>query len=118
MLYSINTEGKAGVDDCRYDNWLNTDITAKHRAVSSMDNQTDLSIALGINGKFRGQEKINDLDISNTGGEVIYFSPGLQLSISGFIIEASFQYPFYHRLNGAAQLGEDFKSYLSLRYVL
>lgn len=118
VLYSINTTGETADDDDRYGNWLNSDITARYQILYSAMNQTDLFLALGVNGEFRGREKLNDREIENTGGEVLYFSPGLQLEISALTIEASVQYPFYHCLNGEAQLDENLKSYLSINYGL
>lgn len=119
VLYSINTTGEAGKVDYRYGNWLNADITVKHEILSSEMKIRNLFLTLGINGEIRGQEEINGLIIKNTGGEVLYLAPGIQLMFSPAItIEASIQYPFYHNLNGKAQLGEDIKTFFGVNYLL
>lgn len=117
VLYSINTTGRAGDDDYRFGNWLNADITAKYPVLSANGKHAFLS--LGLNGEFRGKEEINGQIIENTGGEVLYLAPGVQVMMSRvFIIEASLLYPFYHNLNGVEQLGEDFKTFFGVNYLL
>ncbi|MFQ5650019.1 MAG: transporter [bacterium] len=119
LLYSFNTTGEAGEDDYRYGNWLNADLTAKVELLSSQRSGRSFFLTFGLNGEFRGKEKINGQEIENTGGEVLYLSPGVQIKISRSIkVEASFQYPFYHNLNGEQQLGEDFKTFFGFNYLL
>ncbi len=116
LLYSINTTGESGDDDYRFGNWLNAEVTAKYPIVSGKRN---LFLSLGLNGEFRGKEEINNVTLSNTGGEVLYLAPGLQFMFSRrFVLEASVFYPFYHNLDGSEQLGEDFKSFFGINYVL
>lgn len=116
VLYSINSTGEAGEDDYRFGNWLNADITAKYPIISGKRN---LFLALGLNGEFRGKEEINGQTIANTGGEVLYLAPGLQLMLSRhFILETSLLYPVYHNLNGNEQLGEDLKTFFGVNYLL
>lgn len=116
LLYSINTTGEAGSDDYRFGNWLNGDITARYPILAGKRN---LFLSLGLNGEIRGQEEINGQTLSNTGGEVLYAAPGVQFMLSRHLtLEASFLYPFYHNLNGAEQLGEDFKSFFGVSYLL
>ncbi|MFQ5638330.1 MAG: hypothetical protein ACE5IR_10100 [bacterium] len=118
-LYSINATGEAGDDDYRYGNWLNADIAVKYELFSSQTNERSLFLILGINGELRGKEEINGRIIENTGGEVLYFAPGFQFMMTPAIfIEASFQYPIYHNLNGEEQLGEDLKTYFGIHYLL
>ncbi|MFQ5771226.1 MAG: transporter [bacterium] len=119
LLYSINTTGEAGNDDYRYGNWLNGDITVKYQMFASEMNKRHFYLTLGINGEFRGKEEINSQAIENTGGEVLYVAPGIQFMVSPVItLEASFQYPFYHNLNGEEQLGEDLKTFFGINYLL
>lgn len=116
LLYAENTTGKAGDDDYRFGNWLNADVTAKYPLISGKRN---LFVSLGLNSELRAREELNGAPISNTGGEVLYLAPGLQLMLSRFVIlEASLMYPFYHNLNGDGQLGEDFKGFFGFNYVL
>ncbi|MCI0697187.1 hypothetical protein L0337_34930 [candidate division KSB1 bacterium] len=116
FLYSLNTGGKAGADEYRFGNWLNADITAKYPIPFS---SRILVISLGMYGEFRGKEKINGQSIANSGGEVLYVFPGLELMLSrSFRLEASVLYPFRHNLNGADQLGENFKLVFGMKYLL
>lgn len=116
VLYSINSTGRAGDDDYRFGNWLNADITVKYPVITGKRN---LFLVFGLNGEIRGKEEINGRTIVNTGGEVLYFTPGLQLMLSRhLILEASLLYPFYHNLNGSAQLGENLKTAFGVNYLL
>ncbi|MFQ5605136.1 MAG: transporter [bacterium] len=119
LLYSINTTGEAGDDNYRYGNWLNADLTAKYEMFASEMRNRNLFLTLGINGEFRGKEEIDGQGIKNTGGKVLYIVPGFQFMISPAItIEASFQYPFHHNLDGGEQLGESLKTFFGVNYLL
>jgi len=116
VLYSINTTGETGSNDYRFGDWLNADIAGKYPLISG---QRNLFVSLGLSGEFRGKEEIDGATIANTGGQVFYISPGLQLMLSRhLIVEASFLYPFYHNLSGDEQLGEDFKTFFGFNYLL
>ena len=69
-----------------------------------------LFVALGINGEVRNREKENGETVTDSGGNTIYLSPGLQLAlVPHWIIELSYQYAIYHNLYGT-QLGETYKT--------
>ncbi|MFQ5652069.1 MAG: transporter [bacterium] len=115
VLYSLNSTGEAGDDDYRFGNSLNADITAKYPIISGKRN---LFLALGLSGEVRGREEIDGQTIANTGGEVFYLAPGVQMMLSRrLIVEASFLYPFYHNLNGEEQLGEDSRTSFGVNYL-
>ncbi len=119
LLYSINTTGEAGDSAYKYGNWLNADIRVKYGILTTKGKGRNLSIILGVNGEFRGREEAAGQVLGNTGGKVLYFSPGFQLQVSrGVMVEGVFQQPFFHNLNGEEQLGEALKASFGLNLIL
>jgi len=61
--------------------------------------RTDLM--LEINGEHRGYEHIRDVRQSNSGGDIVYLSPGLRVSLHPWSSFVSFGYPIVDDTNGA-----------------
>jgi hypothetical protein len=119
LLGTITTEGKFGTTTHEFGNALNYDASAKYRiapgAFSPMKPQ--LFAALGINGEVRQREKEDGVAVPDSGGNTVYLSPGLQLVLAPhWIVEASYQYAIYHKLNGT-QLGETYKAITGVTYL-
>ena len=73
--------------------------------------------ALAISGELRAHETQDGEIIPNSGGNVVYLSPGLQIFFSpSFSFEVSFQQPIIHALNGD-QLGETFRVLSGIQYM-
>lgn len=66
------------------------------------------------NGFFSKKNELNSFTIGDSGGNTIFFSPGLQYSARRFIIESSVQIPIAQDLNGS-QVETDFVWTLGFR---
>ncbi len=111
LLGTITTEGKFGTTKHQFGNALNYDMNGKYRVAPEAFAPTkpQLFVALGINGEVREREKENGVTVTDSGGNTVYLSPGLQLVlVPHWIIELSYQHAIYHNLYGT-QLGETYK---------
>jgi len=52
------------------------------------------------NGVFSRKGKLNGITIDDSGGNIIFFSPGIQFATKRYILEASIQLPVIQDLNG------------------
>lgn len=67
-----------------------------------------------LNGTWTGVARRDGRTLSNTGGHVLFVSPGLQFVTSRFVVEASLQLPVLQDLRGP-QLETDFVGTVSMR---
>jgi len=106
-----------GANGHQFGNNLNYALTARYRVYpNTMDNPTFFA-TLGALGELRAHEKMNGAEDPNSGGNVTYIAPGIQIYFNpSFSFEASYQYPFLHQLNGD-QLGETFRIMSGLQYM-
>lgn len=73
---------------------------------------------LEILSQFSGKDLQNGVKLQNTGGEVVFLSPGFQFVFSRtFLIEASFHVPVFQDPNGS-QLGINLSSNLGIRWLI
>ena len=74
--------------------------------------------ALGVRGEWRGYELQDGRRIDNSGGDVTYLAPGMQVFFSPRVsFDATVWIPFIHALNGS-QLGETVKVLAGFQYGL
>ncbi len=111
VLAAVATEGEFGQARHQFGDSINYDVTAKFRlwpmAVGAAPVQWFVS--LGVNGEWRGHEHEERLRVADSGGHVLYLTPGLQVVIgSKWVLEASFQQAVQHDLDGI-QTGETYK---------
>ena len=59
-----------------------------------------LNIVIEANGIFSRKNKDQNVTIQDSGGYILFISPGLQYVTKRFIIETSIQLPAIQRLNG------------------
>ncbi|MBI2799112.1 MAG: hypothetical protein HYX63_02320 [Gammaproteobacteria bacterium] len=119
VLASITTEGEFGATPHQFGDSLNYDITAKYRVLPTVLNNSSMRwfISLGVNGECRGHEHEEGVLVFDSGGHVLYITPGLQAIIGKkWIFETTYQAAIFHDLNGT-QLGEDYKVTGSLTYL-
>jgi len=119
LLGTITTEGKFGTTKHQFGNALNYDVTGKYRVAPEAFAPTkpQLFVALGINGEVREREKEDGATVTDSGGNTIYLSPGLQLVlVPHWIVEFSYQHAIYHNLYGT-QLGETYKAIAGVTYL-
>jgi len=97
-----------------YGDNLNYDVTARYRIYQTEVNRPSIFsptvfAALGIRGEWRGYELQDGVRIDNSGGDVTYIAPGIQIFFTPTIsLDATVWVPFIHALNGD-QLGETVK---------
>jgi len=65
------------------------------------------NVVLEANGQWEQQAKDHSHRIDNTGGHLLFLSPGVQVATKHFVIESSIQLPVLQNLNGN-QLEPDF----------
>jgi len=119
LLGTITTEGKFGTTKHQFGNALNYDLTGKYRMAPEefAPTKPQLFVALGINGEVREREKEDGVTVTDSGGNTIYLSPGLQLVLAPhWVLELSYQHAIYHNLYGT-QLGETYKAIGGVTYL-
>lgn len=79
---------------------------------------TQLNAYLEANGSYQWKDKKNGQNIDNTGGNLIFISPGIQLILSRrLLVESTVQIPVSQELNGV-QLGTDYIAKLGFRALI
>ncbi len=73
-----------------------------------------VSALLELNGRWAAHTRRDGRTIRDSGGQVVFLSPGLQYVTSRLIVEASLQLPVSQSLNGS-QVETDFVGVLSVR---
>ncbi len=73
-----------------------------------------VSALLELNGRWAAHTRRDGSTIRDSGGQVVFLSPGLQYVTSRLIVEASLQLPVSQSLNGS-QVETDFVGVLSVR---
>ena len=115
LKYKVNTEANS----VRAGNSLKHDLALEYRVIpkrfQSISDKT-LNLLLEFNGQYVERSKTSGSTGTNTGGETLFVSPGLQLvATPRLIIETLFQYPIVQELHGT-QLGIDYTASLGFRY--
>lgn len=101
----------------RFGNYINADLTGRYRILASEDNFSTLAATLGLCGELRAKETQDGTLLDDSGGSVLYLSPGVQWIASERIsFEASYHLPIYHYLGGT-QLGESYRMMGGVQYL-
>ena len=75
-----------------------------------------VSISGQVNTRISGRDKFIDLDVPSTGGEFIFFTPGVRLAVSDDVsVYSHVQLPIYQRVNDE-NLVEDYGLMLGVSY--
>ncbi|MBI2981910.1 MAG: hypothetical protein HYY44_06420 [Deltaproteobacteria bacterium] len=101
LSYKMNTEG-SGVDhgdDFIYNVAYQLRVFPWYLPEEGVPNQ--LNTVLELNGRFTQRDEAAGLSLANTGGNILFLSPGLQYVMKRVILETSFQYPVAKDLNEA-----------------
>ena len=112
LLYTLTTERhdfEAG-DRFRYDLAYRYRVWPKRFG----NRLTQLNAVLELNGNWTGRTRRDGTTIRDSGGHVLFVSPGFQYVTNRLIVEASFQIPISQELNGR-QVETDFVGVLSMR---
>lgn len=120
ILAAINSEGEFGNTSHQFGNAINYDLTGRYRIFPATIGQstTQAFVSLGLAGETREREEEGNVEVQDSGGTTLYATPGLQINFaSHWVTELSYQHGVYHNLFGT-QLGEDYKVFGSLTYLL
>lgn len=107
LLYAVKN---AGYDGYQFGNALNYNLYASYRL------QPNFYLMLNGFGESTAQDSDNGAVQADTGGNVVYLSPGFQWIFSGAILEVNYQTPVGRSFNGA-QMVVDNKWLASLKYL-
>jgi hypothetical protein len=98
-----------GSNGHQFGNTLNYDATVRYGILPESYDSPQLFATVSLNGELRGHERQDGILDQNSGGNVLYISPGLQLFVTpALTLELSYQQPIVHSLFGQ-QLGEDYR---------
>jgi hypothetical protein len=110
----LPTEGANGY---KYGANLNYDLGIRYRFLDGEGVSGSLFGALSILGEVRGKESRDGVKLDDTGGNTTYLAPGAVYFLTSRIsVEASYQYPILHNLNGM-QLGESYRFTAGAQYL-
>jgi len=94
------------------------DAMAKYRIHPARYPGRDTFLLLEINGRWQGRARSTGLQLADSGGHVVYLSPGIQFLLRGnLILEGGVQIPVLRDLNGT-QLAPSFNGLVGLRYII
>lgn len=106
ILYKLSTEGADHTelgDIANYNLALSTPLSihdhSSHQHSHNDDNLSPLSLVMEINGEWTGKTEINGKKSVNSGGHIVYFSPGITVAADPWLLSASIGIP-YASLNG------------------
>lgn len=111
-LYTLSTER----DDFEAGDRFRYDVAYRYRVWPRRFGKRLLQLngLLELNGAWIGRTQIDGSRVSDSGGNVLFLSPGVQLAAKWLILEASIQVPVVQELNGP-QLETDWVAVFSLR---
>jgi len=114
VSYSLNGTS----DGYKLGNSLNYNVSLGFRALPAVYETyptEQWNLYLELNGKYTVKDEVNEQKLSNTGGNVLFISPGVQYIPSReYILEASVQIPIHQKPNGT-QLGTNLIALLGVR---
>ncbi len=117
MLYTIKTEANNFEfgDTLRYDLALGWRLIP---AVYTVYPAKQVNLYLELNGTYSQKNRQNNMKIEDSGGNIIFISPGIQFILSRtFLVEASFQVPLSEDLNGS-QMETDYAFLAGFRWLI
>lgn len=120
-LYRINTEA----NDFRFGNQLQYELALQYKLYPPFPSKrnSQLNLMLEINGLHMGKDKSRKGKVGNTGGDMLFLSPGLQYILNrNSLLEFSFQFPVIQELNealleGPNPLKDKVKFLLGFRFI-
>lgn len=115
LLGAITSKGAHGH---QFGNSLNYDASMRYNLNPDEYESAQFFATVSITGEWRGMESQDGVTDENSGGNVTYLAPGVQILFTPEItFEGQFQYPIVHGLHGE-QLGEDFRLATGIQFLL
>jgi hypothetical protein len=116
LSFYADVQGKlntAGAQDVRAGNMLFYDLSADYVLLP----RRNMFLILELNGVSTGRAEQAGRRVKNSGGQLLFLSPGIQyLPIPPLILEGSVQVPIYRDLHGR-QMAPDYSVVVGLRYL-
>ena len=105
-------------DNFEFGDQLSVDGMVKYRIHPVRYPGRDTFLLVELNGRWRDRSTANDILNPDSGGHVVYLSPGIQFLVrQNIILEGGVQLPIRRIFHGA-QLEPDFNVLVGLRYIL
>ncbi len=114
LIYKINTEGRdleLG-DELQYD--LAYEVRVSPWEWPERGTPSQIYLVLEVNGKTSQKARDNGVQLADTGGTLVFLSPGIQFVTRRVIYEGSIQIPVVQNLNGG-QVETDFVAAAGVR---
>ena len=110
--YQINTKGEEFElgDEVRYD------LTYQYQIFPPQIENSQLNLTVELNGKHVEKHRLGGKKVENSGGDILFIAPGLQMLINTVVVEGSIQLPIFQDLNGT-QPETDYSVLFGLRYL-
>ena len=113
VRYRINQK----LQNLKRANRLFVDIAGGYRAQVNDYRKPDTVYLLELNAELMGRNQFNGTDLSNSGGNQWFVSPGVMWTLRNFAIKAGVQIPIISNLNGEQQ-DSDYRAFLELEWHL
>ena len=115
LKYRVNTQANG----LRAGNALKHDLALEYRVMPrrfrSLSDKT-VNLILELNGRYAQADRRGGAAVADTGGEILFLSPGIQLVANPrLMVEALLQHPIIQALRGT-QPGVDYTASLGFRY--
>ncbi len=112
--FTVTTEA----DDFQFGDLASYDGMVKYRVHPARYPGHDTYLLLEVNGRWQGRAQAGGRQVPDSGGHVVFLSPGIQFLLKqNLIVEGGVQLPVVRDLNGM-QLGPDFRVLVGLRYII
>lgn len=102
LSYKFNTEG---ANDFKFGDLLKYNIAYQKRVwpfeLPEEGLYSQLNLVLELNGQYQERNKLSGVKVPDSGGHIIFLSPGIQYVTERFIAESSVQLPVIQDLNGS-----------------
>jgi len=93
------------------------DIVIGYRATLNGYRDPDMVYMLELNSEFSQRNSVNGIQVSNSGGEQWFLSPGFMWTLRNMAVKGGVQVPIYTNLNGDQQ-DNDYRLKLSIEWHL
>ena len=110
VVYKVNTEAR----DTDLGDTLRYDLAVGHQIWPWKTADKLLVGVLELNGVYNDRDIVSGIEVPDSGGHILYLSPGLQFVTMRYVIEAGVKIPIVQDLYGP-QLEEDVSVSLGLR---
>ncbi len=114
LRYKVNTEGNGVTHGNDFIYNIAYQLRVLPWKLPEIGVPKQLNFVIEANGHWTGSNESSGATVANTGGHILFLSPGLQLAMKRVILEASVQIPVVQHLNGN-QLKTTFRTNAGIR---